>query len=516
MSISRAAKRQVRKQRSINRERRIARRLKKREACSGRRAMAMSTMELEVSSRVRAHGAGGLGLIQQMVDRLGLADEIDERLDLLKVQRGYSESDHVLAVAYNQLAGGHCLQDLERLRTDEALLDNLGARSLPAPSTAGDFCRRFDVKSVDALMDAINCVRSRVWSKQGDEFLEEARIDGDGTIVETLGECKEGISLSYKGTWGYQPLLISLSNSNEPLFLVNRTASSGSADGAAEYYDKAIECCREAGFKSITLRGDTAFTQTRHLDKWNADGVRFVFGFSVVRPIRRRIEGIAEQCWQPLERDAGDVEGAQRQRPENVRQRIVTEKGYKDLRVKSEHITEFQHCPSRAKGSYRLVVLRKEVEAYEGETRLFSEYRYFCYITNDDRLSTQDVVEQANKRCAQEGLIGELKSGVRSLRAPVDNLVSNWAWMVMSTLAWSLKAWSGLLLPRGGRWAEKHQEDRSRIVRMGFRAYVELMIRVPAQVVLTGRKIRVRLLAWNSMQRIFLRLADVLERPALC
>ncbi len=109
-----------------------------------------------------------------------------------------------------------------------------------------------------------------------------------------------------------------------------------------------------------------------------------------------------------------------------------------------------------------------------------------------------------------------LKSEVRSLRAPVDNLTSNWAFMTMATLAWTLKAWTGLLLPCGGRWAEKHEEDRQRIMSMGFRGFVELMIRVPVQVIVAARQVRVRLLAWNSMQRIFLRWADLVEKPALC
>jgi hypothetical protein len=88
--------------------------------------------------------------------------------------------------------------------------------------------------------------------------------------------------------------------------------------------------------------------------------------------------------------------------------------------------------------------------------------------------------------------------------------------MVMSTLAWSLKAWAALSLPRGGRWREKHEEDRVRLLGMGFRNFVESMIRVPVQVIVAARQIRVRLLAWNSEQRIFLRLADVVERPMLC
>jgi len=480
--------------------------------------MSMSRMKLDVSDRINAHGVGGLGLIHQMVQRIGLPAAIDSRLKLLKIHRPYLESDHVFAIAYNTLAGGASLEDMERQRKNEALLDNLGARTLPDPTTAGDFCRRFKTGgNVDVLMDAINDVRVKLWRNQAADFLEEAVIDGDGSIVETTGECKEDMSLSYKGTWGSQPLLISLANTQEPLFLVNRTASAQSAAGAAEYYDRAIEVCRQAGFKKIRARGDTAFSQSEHLDRWDGDGVQFVFGFQYARGLHPRIEAIADEEWTALERPPKAVAATgPRTRPENVKQRVVSEKGYKDLRLKSEAVAEFEHKPSKCKKTYRVIVLRKELETYRGQELLFEEYRYFLYITNDWELTTHEIVRESNLRCGQEKLIGELKDKVRSLRAPLGDLVSNWAWMVMSTLAWSLKAWAALSLPRSGRWREKHEEDRTRLLAMGFRNFVESMIRVPVQVIIAARQIRVRLLAWNSEQRLFLRLADVVERPMLC
>jgi hypothetical protein len=407
---------------------------------------------------------------------------------------------------------------MERQRQNEALLNNLGARTLPDPTTAGDFCRRFETATnVDTLMDAINDARIKVWRGQAEDFLEEAVIDGDGSIVETTGDCKEGMSLSHKGTWGYQPLLISLANTQEPLFLVNRTASAQSASGAAEYYDRAIEACRGAGFKKIRARGDTAFSQSEHLDRWDHDGVQFVFGFQYARGLQPRIEAIEAMDWTTLERAPKPTTATgPRARPEDVKQRIVTEKGYKDIRLKSETVAEFEHQPTKCKRPYRMIVLRKELETYRGQELLFEEYRYFLYITNDRALTPDEVVRESNLRCGQEKLIGELKDKVRSLRAPLGDLVSNWAWMVMSTLAWSLKAWAALSLPRGGRWREKHEEDRQRLLTMGFRNFVESMIRIPVQVIVAARQIHVRLLALSLEQRVFLRLADVVEHPMLC
>lgn len=521
MSTIRARHQSNRKRRSQNRQRRIQRRLERAvkdlEGREDKPVLAAGTMKFEVSERIRAHGWGGLGLVHQMVGQLGLAQRIDESLELLKYHRPYHESDHVLAIAYNIIAGGTCLEDMERLRQNEALLDNLGACSLPDPTTAGDFCRRFEADDIECLMDAVNETRVSVWKRQSAEFLQQAVIEGDGSIVETTGECKEGMGLSYKGIWGYHPLLISLANTQEPLFLFNREGNRTSAEGAAGYYDRAIRICREAGFGSILLKGDTAFSQSTHLDRWDADRIEFIFGYQASERLIRSAEALPKRSWRKLDRPAKyEVATEPRSRPENVKQRIVEANGYKDIRLKGESVAEFEHRPARCKNTYRIVAVRKELEITSGQAVLWDEVRYFFYITNVWEPEARKIVLQANLRCAQEKLIGQLKHEVRALRAPVDNLQSNWAWMVMASLAWSLKAWMAMLLPTGGRWAEKHEADRRKVLGMGFRGFVESLIRVPVQVILAARQIRVRLLAWNPMQRIFLRLADLLERPALC
>lgn len=252
------------------RKRQIARRLDKNDNRGCKRPMmTASNIHYEIADRIQAVAPGGIGTMHLMARRLGLIDQIDRRLHLLKIHLPYHESDHVLNIGYNLLAGGTCLEHLELLRNDEGYLDALGARRIPDPTTAGDFCRRFSSHDVEALQEIFNDTRLKVWQQQPSEFFDEAVLDADGTMVETTGECKEGIDINHKGQWGYHPLVVSLANTGEPLYVLNRSGNRPSHEHAAGCFDRAIALCRRGGFKKILLRGDTDFTQTEHLDRWN-------------------------------------------------------------------------------------------------------------------------------------------------------------------------------------------------------------------------------------------------------
>ncbi|MFQ5474158.1 MAG: IS1380 family transposase, partial [Dehalococcoidia bacterium] len=390
---------------------------------------------------------------------------------MLKVHLPYHESDHVLNIAYNLLCGGQCLEDLELLRQDEVYLDALGAQRIPDPTTAGDFCRRFKSGDVEALMTAINAVRPRIWKQQPKTFFDEAVIEADGSLVETSGECKEGMGISYKGTWGFHPLVVSLANTQEPLFVVNRSGNRPSHEGAAERFDQALTLCREAGFRKILFRGDTDFSQTTHLDRWDAAGVRFVFGMGAAPNLVKTASSLPETAWKRLRRRPKyAVKTKPRPRPENVKELIVREREYKNLRLISEDVAEFPYSPKACRETYRIVVVRKNLSVERGERVLFEDVRCFFYITNDRRASAGAIVFSANDRCNQENLNAQLKA-VRALHAPVDHLVSNWAYMVMASLAWTLKAWFALMLPERGRWKEKYASEKKAVLRMEFRTF---------------------------------------------
>jgi hypothetical protein len=472
-------------------------------------------IQYELSDRTRGLGAGGIGAMHLLARKTGLIEALDREVRLFKVHLPYHESDHVLNVAYNILCGGSCLEDLELRRNDENYLDALGARRIPDPTTAGDFCRRFERADVESMMDAINETRLGVWRRQEAAFFEAAVIEMDGSIAPTCGRCKEGMALSYDGQWGYHPLIISLANTVEPLYLVNRSGNRPSHEDAWMYVDGAMELCRRAGFRKLLLRGDTDFSQTEHLDRWDAEGARFIFGINAMENLVRIADGLPKSAWKRLpRRDPYTVKTRPRRRPENVRQRLVIENQYDNIRLRSEQAAEFLYRPGKCRKDYRIVVVRKNLSMEKGERVLFDDIRYFFYITNDAKTDRAEIIHQAQGRCDQENLIEQLKNGVYALRMPTGDLVSNWAYMVMAALAWTLKAWFALLLPDRGRWKEKHRGEKASVLRMEFKRFRHAFMQVPAQLVRTGRRIVFRLLSWNPWQDVFLRGVDALRSMA--
>src|SRR6266516_4351633 len=189
----------------------------------GPRAEPMLTSQkigYEIGGNVEATVFGGLFAMHRLVIRLGLVKAIDTNLELLKIHLPYHESDHVLTLAYSVLCGGTRLQDVDRLRDDVPLMNGLGAKLVPDPTTIGDFLRRFREADIVGLMEAINSVRPRMWRGRGADLLGEvAYLDVDGTTVPTTGQLKQGMDISYKGIWGYAPLLVTLANTREALLL---------------------------------------------------------------------------------------------------------------------------------------------------------------------------------------------------------------------------------------------------------------------------------------------------------
>jgi hypothetical protein len=513
---------------TAQRKRRIARRLNRLRYPDdlSRPIMRETNIHYEMTERGSGTAYGGIGLIRQLVRELKLTEEIDSRLQLFKVHRPYHESDHVLNFAYHALCDGRCLEDLELRRQDEAYLNALGAERIPDPTTAADCCRRFERRHLDALQQAFDAARLRAWSKQPAEFFQQAIIEADGTMITTDAECKQGIDINYKGEWGYHPLVITLAGTGEVLRLINRSGNRPSHEGAAAKFDECVALCRAAGFQKMLLRGDTDFSQSRHLDRWHEAGdVTFVFGYDCTAILHVLADDLPGDAWTKLERKPKyTVKTRTRTKPERVKQRIIEQRGFKDLQLQEEWVAEFRYQPEACSRAYRMIVTRKDLRVNDPrQGRFFAyDYKYFFHITNDETSSSADVTFSANDRCHQENLLAQLQS-CRALHAPVDTLLANEAYMLMTSSAWNLKAWLALMLPeesphgvgRGATHAprEPHTSEKKKLLGLEFRTFVNYFLRLPTQVVRTGRKLVLRLLSWNEWQPVFFRLVEILTPP---
>lgn len=515
-------KRQIAQREIEKRKLRIAKRLAESSAADRGQPMTQSdNIHYEVSSKVGGTGFGGMAAVHAFVKRIELDAEINRRLTVFKKRCPYYESDHVLNVAYNTMCGARSLQEIELRRNDEYYLDSIGAERIPDPTTTGDFCRRMNSVSIDVLQESIDQVRLKVWNEQGKDFKKLATIDMDATIVETDGECKGGMDISYKNIWGYHPLLFTLAETGEVLRLTNRGGNAQSGHNAFKDADKIIALCKKAGFERILLRGDTAFTQTDHLDRWDDDKVEFVFGIAKHANLLAKIDEIAPDQWKHVPRAPSyDPSTPNRARPDKVKREIIEARGYRNRRLKEEVYVEVPYKPYKCDKTYRLIIVRKKQDVTE-QGVLFENDVYFFYISNvaPSQHTGLDVIYESNKRCNQENVIAQLYAS-RALHAPVDELASNWAYMVMASLSWTLKAWIALSIPEepigNTREATKNstkkatkqavhkiKEEKKRLLRMEHRKFVEQFIRIPALIVRTGRRLIVRLTSINPCSDIF-------------
>jgi hypothetical protein len=274
-----------------------------------------------------------------------------------------------------------------------------------------------------------------------------------------------------------------------------------------------VVTCLRGGFRSVLLRGDTDFSQTEHLDRWHNTGcIQFIFGYDAMPNLKDLAEELPASAWQKLQRPPKyqAVTGL-RHRPDNVKDKIVRERGYETLRLQSEEVAEFAYQPHACARAYRMIVVRKNITKEKGELRLHDEIRYFFYITNDWTSTPAEIVFSANDRCHQENLLQQLKNGLHALTAPVDNLESNWAYMVMTSLAWSLKAWAALRLPETGRWAEKYKAEKLWLLGLEFKAFVHAFVAIPCQIVRQARRLVCRVLSYHQHLPLFFRLAEALR-----
>lgn len=390
---------------------------------------------------------GGLALCAQLVAKLGIGKLIDSNLSLLRAHRPFHESDHVLTHVYNLFVGGSAIEDIADLQQSEPVRRILGADRVPDPSTAGDFLRRFGEEDIGILDRVIDEVHQRAWKHRwGRRKQKMAIIDVDSHVHHVYGSQKEGADFTYKGGFGYHPLVISIAGTQECLRLVNRSGNVASADGTAEHLEDLAPMLKSR-FKKILVRGDSAFARQDIFDTCDANGMYFAMVSSIQRNFQDLADGIEKRCWKPFRAkdDQPSKSHQKRKRGKNLRSKRARERGKRDLKLVKQWIAEIDYRPTQSERTYRLIVRKQRIEeSIQGE--LYELWRYRYVLTNLPRSeSTESVIRQTYRRCDQENVIEQLQSGVAAMRMPTGSLLANHAYLVCARLSQNFKAWLAML-----------------------------------------------------------------------
>jgi hypothetical protein len=418
-------------------------------------------VRLAVQERGNVTAYGGLSLAHDLAMRLALDKTINDHLYLLKIKLPYFESDHLLTHVYNLFAGGTCIEDIANLQHSEAIRSLLGACRIPDPTTAGDFLRRFSSRHLEDFQNVIDEAREKVWRQLPRSRRTVATIDMDSTVKEVFGDCKAGADFSYNGKWSYHPLLFTLAETYEPLRTINRSGNAASADGAAAALHEVLPMVKRH-FDTIFVRGDSKFYRRELIAECETHHALFAFVMDGYAVLHETAEGLPPSAWKPfregLVRSGAAVAGKRRlrQKRKRTRDKIVRQRGYRNLRTIDQHVAEFPYrIPRHEKDadygltgrSFRVIVKRQTVQTSEGQDLLFTEYRYRFVITNipAGQMTAAQVLQFAHRRGDQENAIEQLKNGIAALRMPTGELRANGAFLLAGQLAWCLRTWLSLL-----------------------------------------------------------------------
>ncbi len=474
------------------RKKKIAERLKNEGNIGYQPVMSANLIRYELSEKVDATGYGGIGVIHKMNQMLKLPELINSRLRLLSVHKPYFESDHVLSMVYNVVAGGEYLEDLELRRNDTAYMTAIGATRMPDPTTAGDFLRRFKTWSQTNKLFEINNEYNRiVWNVSADgKKRKQARLHIDGKIVETLGEYKEKMDMSYKGKWGFSTLILTEMTTGVHLFCINRGGNILSQSKAAYWIKRAIRELKKS-FDEILIEGDSAYYLTEMLDGLDMDGVKFIFAVDQLDNLKKSAENIDDNEWTKVEKEERDVKKRDHKK-QNVKELKIIERKYNHVVQREEYVSEFSYSPTKCKNSYRIIVVRQLKELITGGLFQYFYYQYRFAITNlkETESSTLECLDLIRKRANHENKIEQLESGVFALNMPTKEFHANQAYMMICAMAWNMKSYIGLLCP------DKILGEK--IISMEFKKFKQYFINIPTQIYEQGRYIVYRLLGFNQ------------------
>jgi Transposase DDE domain group 1 len=351
----------------------------------------------------------GTVLLHDFAQRLGVEEVLDDELHVKTRERGDGESEAVGGLIYNLILGGEPLSDLEVLRGDPGTQELLGAEALLAPTTAGEFLRKFDLGDVHDLQRVQGRLQERVRPHQQSQ---SCTIDLDSSIYEQASTHKEGSTKAYNGEVGYHPLLAFWAEEGELLYSHLRRGSAHTARNVLWFLRQTRKRVPETVDKK--LRADSGFYSHGVVEWCAAEGFTFTITADQTEPLLAASTALPERCWQNLpEYDWAEV-------------------------------AELRYQPTGWARAYRYVVKRELAETKTG--KLY--WKYHATVTNVEDQSARALVVWHLQHAAMENAIKEHKSGFGLEKLPTQKFPANWAYLLIGQLAFNLMAWfKRLVLP---------------------------------------------------------------------
>ncbi len=340
-----------------------------------------------------------------MAEAVEIPQTLDEHVKVKKRESGYPESEHILALAANAFVGGDYLEDLEALREDEAIQRVIGRESLPDPTTAGDFCRRFTLGHLLQLNRAFGVIEQRVYERRSE--IRHWTIDVDAKVHEVYGEKKQGAARSYNGIYSLQPMYGFVDETDELIHSELRSGNTHPGAGGRGFLrrlKRKIPACT----KGVYLRSDSALYAQEVVEFCEGEGWSFTITADQTAPLMKQVEALPESAWQ---RDSEDD---------------------------SLSYGELCYQPVKWAHLYRYVVRREKKVAKSGQSALFEvmSYSYYVVVTNREE-GIKEVLELHDKRAVTERRIGQFTNEFL-FHLPMAGFMSNWAYLPCAQLAYNL------------------------------------------------------------------------------
>ena len=350
----------------------------------------------------------GLKLVTDVANRLGILSDL-ARVGVKKRRRGIPTPDFIMSLVNNFLVGGSHLTDLEALRREKATRSHLYDLQVPAPTTAGEFLRKFSAGHIKQLERVIgNAVL------KGAELIGGTKVitlDLDSSIFEVYGFLKEGARYSYKRVWGLHPLLCFWAENRLLIGVKLRPGNRNSDYKATSFIAGCLS--RLPRDCHIRMRMDSGFYNKAIITYLLAKGVEFSVSGKLTTALNRAIEAVGADQWKPYPWE------------ENA------------------HWCEFPYRPKAWPQAFRMIV--KRIPHYEGNQRVIGEFRYNPVLTNR-RGAGSSLIKHHLGRGGAENYIEEFKNGLGARSLPSHNFTANWAWLVIAQLAYNLAQWLKLLV----------------------------------------------------------------------